>query len=122
MTNPAPQLSRAAFLIKYGYDPDLAPEQISEQFRRRYDYAGELRRENASLHRILMVIEGMPEDATEEDAFWVRVIRKHELEILCTRHGVSLIEGDMLAEEYIARLEMLWIEHPVQRDGNRSGA
>jgi hypothetical protein len=110
MTNPIFHLGRAAFLIKYGYDPDLVPDQISKEFGKRYDYAGKLRRRNASLHRIVMVIEGMHEDATAEEAFWERVMRKHRLEVLCKKNGVSLIEGDMLAEEYIARLEMRWIE------------
>ena len=116
MTKPIAHLGRAAFLIKYGYDPDLVPEQITNEFAQRYDHAGNLRRRNASLHRILMVIEGMPEDATEEDAFWERVVRKHRLEILCANHGLSVLEGDMLAEEYIARLEAQWIEYPALRE------
>jgi len=117
MTKPIAHLGRAAFLIKYGYDPELVPEQISKEFARRYDYAGKLRRRNASLHRILMVIEGMPEDATEEDALWERVMRKHRLETLCANHGLSLLEGDLLAEEYVARLEVQWIEYPGLRKG-----
>jgi hypothetical protein len=120
MTYPVPHLGRAAFMIKYGYSADLGPEQISQEFRARYDYAGELQRRNASWHRILMVIEGMPEESTEEDAFWERVMRKHRLEILCRHHGLSLIEGDMLAEEYIARLETRWIEHASFRDGSQN--
>ena len=107
-------------MIKYGYSSDLGPEQISQEFRTRYDYAGELQRRNAGWHRILMVIEGMPEESTEEDAFWERVMRKHRLEILCREHGLSLIEGDMLAEEYIARLETRWIEHAPFRDNSQN--
>jgi hypothetical protein len=117
MTKPIAHLGRAAFLIKYGYDPDLVPDQIAKEFEQRYDHAGKLRRRNASLHRISMVIEGMPEDSTEEDAFWERVMRKHRLEILCASHGLSALEGDMLAEEYIARLEAHWIEYPRLREG-----
>jgi hypothetical protein len=120
MTKPVAHLGRAAFLIKYGYDPGLVPEEISNEFAQRYDYAGKLRRRNASWHRILMVIEGMPDDATEEDAFWERVMRKHRLEILCASHGLSALEGDMLAEEYIARLEAQWIEYPGLREGRQN--
>jgi hypothetical protein len=117
MTKSIPHLGRAAFLIKYGYNPNLAPDQISQEFRQRYDYAGELRRQHANLHQILTVIEGMPEDSTEEDTFWERVMRKHRLEVLCAEHGLSLLEGDMLAEEYIVRLEAQWIEHAVFQNG-----
>ena len=120
MTKTIAHLGRAAFLIKYGYDPDLVPDQISKEFAQRYDYAGNLRRRIASFHRILMVIEGMPEDATEEDAFWERVMRKHRLEILCANHGLSVLEGDMLAEEYIARLEAQWIEYPRLREAGQN--
>jgi len=117
MTKLIPHLGRAAFLIKYGYDPDLAADQISKEFGRRYDCAGKLRRRNASLHRILTVIEGMPEDSTEEDAFWERLMRKHRLEVLCAEHGLDVLEGDMLAEEYIVRLEAQWIDHAVFQIG-----
>jgi hypothetical protein len=117
MIKAIPHLGRAAFLIKYGYDSDLAADQISKEFGRRYDRAGELRRRNASLHRILTVIEGMPEDSTEEDAFWERLMRKHQLEVLCTEHGLNVLEGDILAEEYTVRLETKWIDHAVFRIG-----
>jgi hypothetical protein len=63
-----------------------------------------------------MVIEGMAEDMTAEDAFWERVMRKHRLEILCATHGLSVLEGDVLAEEHIARLEAQWIEYPAARE------
>jgi hypothetical protein len=111
MTNPILHLGRAAFLLKYGYNPDLPADQISEEFRRRYEDAGELRRRNASWRQILIVIEGMPEDLTEDDALWERMMLKHRLEVLCAEHGLSLLEGDMLAEEYIARLEAQWIQY-----------
>ena len=110
MTSPSPHLGRAAFLIKYGYARDLAPDEIYAQLRQRYDQAESLRRRSATPQQILMAIEGFPAEATEEDTFWERVIRKNRLEKLCAEHGLSTTEADLLAEEYIARLELQWIQ------------
>ncbi|MBV8279955.1 MAG: hypothetical protein JO170_32465 [Verrucomicrobia bacterium] len=120
MTSPGSHISRAAFLIKYGYAPDLAPNRIYAQVRQRYDQAEELRRRSATPQQILLAIEGFPPDASEEDTFWERVIRKYRLEKLCAEHGLSAIEADLLAEEYIARLELQWIQSAEHSSGGKN--
>ncbi len=120
MTSHSPHIGRAAFLIKYGYAWDLAPDEIYAQFRQRYDQAERLRRRSATPQQILMAIEGFPADASEENTFWERAIRKYRLEKLCAEHGLSAIEADLLAEEYIARLELQWIQSAELSGGGKN--
>jgi hypothetical protein len=67
-----------------------------------------------------MAIEGFPAEATEQDTFWERVIRKNRLEKLCAEHGLSAIDADLLAEEYIARLELQWIQSAELSGGGQN--
>ena len=103
-------LVRKAFLTKYGYSPDLTYDQILCEFQKRYDRAQVLRRENAGLHRIMLIIEGMAEGTAKEAASGERQVRKHKIERLLEETGYGVTELDQLVEGYAARLEVEWIQ------------
>jgi hypothetical protein len=103
-------LVRKAFLTKYGYSPELTYDEILREFRKRYDRAQALRNENAGLHRIMLIIEGMAEDAAEEDVAREREIRRLKIECLTEESGYGAAELDLLVEGFAARLEVEWIQ------------
>src|ERR1700737_216637 len=105
----ASHLVRRAFLIQYGYTPDLAENEIWLEFQRRYDHAQTLLRQNAHFRHLMLVIEGMAANVGENEAFWEREIRKRKIQRLCNENGLSALELDLLAEEYVAHLELRWI-------------
>ena len=110
MSAPDGHLVRKAFLTKYGYSPDLTYDEILSEFHRRYDHAQALRLENAGLHDIMLIIEGMAQNAAKEDAWRERAARKLKIERLIERSGYGVTEIDQLVEGYAARLEAEWIQ------------
>jgi len=110
MSTPDGHLVRKAFLTKYGYSPDLSYEEILREFQGRYDHAQAQRLQNAGSHRIMLIIEGMAENAAKEDAWRERAARKLKIERLIERSGYGVTEIDQLVEGYAARLEAEWIQ------------
>jgi hypothetical protein len=110
MTAPDGHLIRTAFLTKYGYSPDLTYDEILSEFRRRYDHAQALRLQNAGTHRVMLVIEGMAEDAAKEEASQERNVRRLKIERLNKESGYGATELDQLVEGYAERLEVEWIQ------------
>ena len=110
MSAPDGHLVRKAFLTKYGYSPDLTYDEILSEFHRRYDHAQALRLENAGLHDIMLIIEGMAESSAKEDASLEREVRKLKIERLTKNSGYGATELDQLVEGFAARLEAEWIQ------------
>ena len=110
MTSPDGHLVRRAFLTKYGYSPDLTYDEILSEFHRRYDHAQLLRQENAGLHKIMLIIEGMAQNAAKEDASRERRVRKLKIAHLSEQNGYGATELDLLVEGFAARLEVEWIQ------------
>ena len=110
MSAPDGHLVRKAFLTKYGYSPDLTYNEILGEFHRRYDHAQALRQENAGLHDIMLVIEGMAKNAAKEDASRERRVRKLKIKRLSEENGYGATELDLLVEGFAARLEVEWIQ------------
>jgi len=110
MSAPDGHLVRKAFLTKYGYSPDLTYDEILCEFLRRYDHAQALRQKNAGLHKIMLIIEGMAQNAAKEDASRERRVRKLKIERLSEESGYGATELDQLVEGFAARLEVEWIQ------------
>jgi hypothetical protein len=110
MSTPDGHLVRTAFLTKYGYLPDLTYPEILREFQQRYDHAQSLRLQNAGLHRIMLVIEGMAEGAAKEEASVEREVRKLKIERLTENSGYGATELDQLVEGFASRLEAEWIQ------------
>src|SRR5271165_1096341 len=110
MTSPDGHLVRKAFLTKYGYAPNLTYEQMLFEFQRRYDHAQALRQENAGLHIIMLIIEGMAESSAKEEASLEREVRKLKIERMTENSGYGITELDQLVEGFAARLEAEWIQ------------
>ena len=110
MSIPDAHLVRTAFLTKYGYSPDLTYDEILCEFHRRYDRAQTLRQENAGLHRIMLIIEGMAESTAKEEVAHEREVRKLRLRGLTEKSGYGVTELDQMVEGYAARLEAEWIQ------------
>ena len=96
-------------MIKYGYSPDLSYDEICGEFRRRYDQAQLLQQQEAGFHRLLLLIEGMPEHTSEVEASGQRAQRNVLMQRLCEESSFGATELDILAEQYAARLEADWI-------------
>jgi hypothetical protein len=109
MSTPDGHLIRKAFLMKYGYSPDLAYPEILSEFHRRYDHAQALRLENAGPHRIMLVIEGIAESSAKEEASRERGVRKLKMQRLTEESGYGVLELDHLVEGFAERLEADWI-------------
>jgi hypothetical protein len=110
MSIPDGHLVRTAFLTKYGYSPELTYGEILCEFQRRYDQAQALRHQNAGLHRIMLIIEGMAESATKEEASLERKARRNKIERLTENSSYGATELDQLAEGFATRLEAEWIQ------------
>src|ERR1700676_1590966 len=110
MSSPDGHLVRKAFLTKYGYAPDLTYEKIFFEFQRRYDHGQALRQENAGLHSIMLIIEGMSESSAKEEASLEREVRKLKIERLTENSGYGATELDHMVEGFAARLEAEWIQ------------
>jgi signal recognition particle GTPase len=110
MSTPDGQLVRKAFLTKYGYAPDLSYPEILRQFRSRYDQAHALRLQNAGVHRVMLVIEGMAEGSLNEEATVERENRKRKVARLTEESGYGITEIDQLIERFAERLEVEWIQ------------
>jgi hypothetical protein len=102
-------LIRKAFVIKYGYTVDLNYDELVGEFRRRYDQAQILQQQEVGLRRLLHLIEGIPESATELEAVQEREIRNLRMQRLSEESSYGRAELIMLAEEFAARLEAEWI-------------
>jgi hypothetical protein len=110
MSTPDGHLIRKAFLTKYGYSQNLTYDEIFSEFQRRYDQAQVLRQENAGLHRIMLIIEGMAESSAKEDASREREDRKLKIGYLTEESGYGAAELDQLVEGLAERLEGEWIQ------------
>ncbi len=103
-------LIRKAFLTKYGYSPDLSYSEILCEFQRRYEHAQARRLENAGFHRIMLIIEGIPEGAAKEEASRERAVRQLKIRRLTQRSGYGITELEQLVEGFASRLEAEWIQ------------
>jgi hypothetical protein len=110
MSTPDGHLIRKAFLTKYGYSPDLTYDQIVREFHRRYDQAQAQRLQNAGSHKIMLIIEGMAENAPNEEASLERQVRKLKMEHLTENSDYGVTELDQLVEGFAERLEVEWIQ------------
>jgi hypothetical protein len=110
MSTPDGRLVREAFLITYGYSPDLTYPEIVAQFQKRYDYAQSRRLQNAGAHRIMLIIEGMAEGLAKEESALEREVRKAKIERLIENSGLGIMELDQLIEGFAERLEAHWIQ------------
>jgi hypothetical protein len=110
MSTPDGHLVRKAFLMKYGYSPDLSYEEILCEFQKRYDYAQALRLQNAGSHRIMLIIEGISESSAKEEASLEREVRKVEIERLTQESDYGITELDQMVEGFAQRLEVEWIQ------------
>ena len=110
MSTPDGHLIRNAFLTKYGYSPDLSYDEIVCEFHRRYDHAQARRLQNAGTRRIMLIIEGIAENAPKEEASLEREVRKLKIERLTENSGYGATELDQMVEGFAARLEAEWIQ------------
>jgi hypothetical protein len=110
MSTPDGHLVRKAFLMKYGYSPDLTYEEILSEFQKRYDHAQALRLQNASSHKIMLIIEGISESPVKEEASLERQVRKIEIERLAQESDYGITELDQMVEGFAQRLEVEWIQ------------
>ena len=110
MSTPDGHIVRKAFLMKYGYAPDLSYEEILCEFQKRYDYAQALRLQNAGSHKMMLIIEGNSESSTREEASLEREVRKLKIEHLTRESGYGCTEIDQMIEEFAQRLEAEWIQ------------
>jgi hypothetical protein len=110
MSTPDGHLVRKAFLMKYGYSPDLSYEEILREFQKRYDYAQALRLQNAGSHKIMLIIEGISERSAKEEALLEREVRKLKIERLTQESDYGITELDQMVEEFAQRLEVEWIQ------------
>ena len=110
MSTPDGHLVRKAFLMKYGYSPDLSYEEILCEFQKRYDYAQALRLQNAGSHKIMLIIEGISETSAKEEASLEREVRKVEIERLTQESDYGITELDQMVEGFAQRLEVEWIQ------------
>jgi hypothetical protein len=110
MSAPDCHLVRKAFLTKYGYPADLSYAEILREFHRRYDHAQAVRHQNAGLHKIMLIIEGIAESAAKEEASLEREARKRKIERLTENSDYGFAELDQLVEGFVERLEAEWIQ------------
>jgi hypothetical protein len=109
MSIPDGHFVRKAFLTKYGYPPDLTYQEILSEFQERYDHAQALRLTKGGLHRVMLVIEGMPENSGQEEVALERETRQQQMERLTVESGYGAAELEQLVEVYASRLEAEWI-------------
>ena len=110
MSTPDGHLIRQAFLTKYGYSPDLTYDELLREFLSRYDQAQALRLQNAGSRKIMLIIEGMAENAANEEASQERAVRKRKIECLTKESGYGATELDQMVEGFASRLEVEWIQ------------
>ena len=110
MSTPDGHLVRKAFLMKYGYSPDLTYAEILCEFQKRYDHAQALRLQNAGSHKIMLIIEGISESSAKEEASLEREVRKLKIERLTKQSGYGITELDQMIEGFAQRLEVEWIQ------------
>jgi hypothetical protein len=109
MSLRAPELVQRAFQIKYGYPTELSADQIYREFERRYDRALNVRQtpgSDLSWTRILEGTSSLKEPGKTEAE---RKKRGSAIQKLAAAAGYSPMELDLLAEEYLAHLEVRWI-------------
>ena len=110
MNLPTTELIQRAFRIKYGYPTELSAGEIYQEFERRYNLALDIRRTSGSELSWTKTLEGISllKEPGETEA--ERKRRRSAIESLATAAGYSAMELDLLAEEYLARLEVRWIQ------------
>jgi len=110
MNLPTTELIQRAFRIKYGYPTELSADQIYQEFERRYNLALDIRQTPGSDLSWSRTLEGISlmEGPGETEA--ERKRRRFAIESLATAAGYSKVELDLLAEEYLSRLEVSWIQ------------
>jgi formiminotetrahydrofolate cyclodeaminase len=109
MSLRTPELVRRAFQIKYGYPTELSADEIYQEFERRYNLALDVRQTSGSDLSWTKILEGMSllKEPAETEA--ERARRRSAIQTLATAAGYPPLELDLLAEEYLARLEVRWI-------------
>jgi hypothetical protein len=106
----APALVQRAFQIKYGYPTELSADEIYQEFERRYNFALKLRQGPGSDLSWSKTLEGISLLGDRRATRAERTRRRCEIASLAVEAGYSLAELDLLAEEYLARLEVRWIQ------------
>jgi hypothetical protein len=106
----AQALVQRAFQIKYGYPTEFSAEEIFQEFQKRYNLALNMRQDPQSDHSWAKIIDGLSllEDPGETET--ERERRQSAMKRLAVAAGYSPAELDLLAEEYLARLEVHWIQ------------
>jgi len=106
----AQALVQRAFQIKYGYPTEFSAEEILQEFQKRYNLALNMRQGLESDHSWAKSIDGLSllEDPGETET--ERERRQSAMKRLALAAGYSPVELDLLAEEYLARLEVHWIQ------------
>jgi hypothetical protein len=110
MNLPAPALVQRAFQIKYGYPTEFSADEIFQEFQKRYNLALNIRQGPASDLSWVKILEGVSllEDPGETET--ERERRRSAIKCLAVAAGYNPVELNLLAEEYLARLEVHWIQ------------
>jgi hypothetical protein len=98
-----------AFQIKYGYPIELSPDEIYREFQKRYNLALKMKESSGSGLSWTELLEGFHfhdpgETRTERER------RRSAIKGLAAAAGCSPVELDLQAEEYLAQLEVIWIQ------------
>ena len=110
MNLPTTELIERAFRIKYGYPTEFSAGEIYQEFERRYNLALDIRRTPGSDLSWTKTLEGMSSPKQPGETETKRKRRRSAIESLATAAGYSAMELDLLVEEYLARLEVRWIQ------------
>jgi len=105
-----PALVQRAFQIKYGYPTELSADEIYQEFEMRYNLALDMRQSPESDLSWTKILEGVSliEDPGQTET--ERERRRSAIKRLAVAAGYNPVELDLLAEEYLARLEVRWIQ------------
>ena len=105
-----PELVQRAFRIKYGYPTELSADEIYQEFERRYNLALNFRQNPGNDFSWTKILEGMSLLEEPKETETERQRRRSAIERLAATAGYSSVELDLLAEEYLSRLEVRWIQ------------
>ncbi len=109
MNLPTTELIQRAFRIKYGYPTELSADEIYQEFEKRYNLALDIRQIPGSDPSRTKTLEGISLLKGPGETEAERKRRRSAIEKLARAAGCSAAELDLLAEEYLARLEVRWI-------------
>lgn len=105
-----PELVLRAFQIKYDYPRNLSIGEIYHEFERRYNVALNLRQSSEVDRSREKILEGisLTADPAGNQAECKR--RRSEIASIAAAVGCHPTELELLAEDYLAQLEVRWIQ------------